>query len=85
RRFTSASEMVVDFSDGSVLRATDLNVSALQSAHIAEEARDLFSTSLSIGQLSYFDAKGLQIKNVAQGVDNTDAATVQQLNKIIAD
>ncbi|WP_236527970.1 phage tail fiber protein, partial [Escherichia coli] len=28
RRFTSASKMVVDFSDGSVLRATDLNVSA---------------------------------------------------------
>lgn len=40
RRITSASERVVDFNDGSVLRATDLNVSQLQSSHIAEEARD---------------------------------------------
>lgn len=39
-RRTTGSEPVVDFNDGSVLRASDLNVSQLQSIHIAEEGRD---------------------------------------------
>jgi hypothetical protein len=39
RRVTDAKR-VVDFQDGSILRATDLNVSQLQAIHIAEEGRE---------------------------------------------
>lgn len=40
RRFTSATERLVDFSDGSILRAYDLNSSQIQTLHVAEEGRD---------------------------------------------
>lgn len=39
RRVTD-SKRVVDFQDGSILRATDLNASQLQAIHIAEEGRE---------------------------------------------
>lgn len=40
RRVTSATDRVVDFSDGSILRAFDLNTAQLQSLHVAEEGRE---------------------------------------------
>lgn len=40
RRVTSATDRLIDFSDGSILRAYDLNISQLQSLHIAEEGRE---------------------------------------------
>lgn len=40
RRVTSATDRVVDFSDGSILRAYDLNTSQLQALHVAEEGRE---------------------------------------------
>ncbi|WWT40676.1 hypothetical protein [Klebsiella phage 175002] len=85
RRETSATDRVVNFADGSILSASDLNASQVQAVHIAEEARDLFDTSLSLSPTGFLDAKGRQIKNLAAGVDNNDAATVQQVNKIVAD
>lgn len=39
RRNTSATERVVDFSDGTILRASDLNASQIQAIHIVEEVR----------------------------------------------
>lgn len=39
-RRTSATDRIVDFKNGSVLRDRDLNISQIQSIHIAEEARD---------------------------------------------
>ncbi|CAK6597027.1 tail spike protein [Klebsiella phage vB_Kpn_K27PH129C1] len=75
RRFTSASERVVDFSDGSVLRAADLNVSQIQSAHIAEEARDGQYYSLNLNDLGQFDAKGTKIINLGVPTSPQDATT----------
>ncbi|MRT95255.1 phage tail fiber protein, partial [Xylella fastidiosa] len=41
RRVTSTTDRLVDFTDGSILRAYDLNVAQIQTIHVAEEARDL--------------------------------------------
>lgn len=80
RRFTSASERVVDFSDGSVLRANDLNVSALQSSHIAEEARDNSLLALTEDDNGNLDARNRKIVRLAPGEDSTDAVNKNQLD-----
>lgn len=80
RRFTSASERVVDFSDGSVLRALDLNVSQLQSAHIAEEARDSALMAMPQDDAGNLDARNRRIVRLAPGIDGTDAVNKTQLD-----
>lgn len=68
RRQTSASERIVDFQNGSVLRADDLNVSQIQSLHVAEEARDLVSDTIGT------DNDG----NLADAVNDGDAVNLRQ-------
>lgn len=84
RRFTSASERIVDFSDGSVLRAADLNVAQLQSAHIAEEARDAALLSIGTDDLGNLDAKQRRIVNLSNGVDPTDAVNLSQVSQMVS-
>ncbi|MGL5784541.1 MAG: phage tail fiber protein, partial [Alphaproteobacteria bacterium] len=48
RRETSATERLVDFHDGSILRAYDLNLSQIQTLHVAEEARDLTADTIGV-------------------------------------
>lgn len=74
RRVTSATDRLVNFSDGSILRAYDLNTSQIQSLHIAEEGRDISSQAL-INDLLGWDALNLRIRRLADPVDDQDAAT----------
>lgn len=85
RRFTSASERIVDFNDGSVLRATDLNVSQLQSAHIAEEARDAALLAMPQDDAGNLDARSRRIVNLAPGIDGTDAINKDQLDSTLGE
>lgn len=85
RRFTSASERVVDFSDGSVLRASDLNVSQIQSAHIAEEARDSALMAMPQDDAGNLDARNRRIVRLAPGVDGTDAINKDQLDTTLGE
>ena len=78
RRFTSATERLVDFVDGSILRAYDLNIAQVQSLHIAEEARDLTADTIAINNDGNLDARGKRIVNLADGVDPGDAVTMRQ-------
>lgn len=80
RRVTSATERVVDFVDGSVLRAADLNASQVQAMHIAEEGRDRALMSISVTDSGKLDAHGMQIINVAPGTDKTHAINKDQLD-----
>lgn len=75
RRYTSATERVVTFKDASILKATDLDTSQVQSFHIAEEGRDILEDSLSINREGNWDAKGKRIINVGTPEADSDAMT----------
>ena len=75
RRYTSATDRVVSFKDASVLKANDLDVSSVQTIHIAEEARDVINDALLKDKQGNWDAKGKRITNVGTPVADTDAMT----------
>ena len=72
RRFTSATDRLVDFTDGSILRAYDLNISQVQTLHVAEEARDLTADTIGVNSDGDLDARGRRIVNVADGKNDGD-------------
>lgn len=78
RRLTSASERLVDFADGSILRAYDLNISSVQSLHIAEEARDLTADTIGVNNDGNLDARARRVVNLADGVEDGDAVNLRQ-------
>lgn len=78
RRFTSATERLVDFADGSILRAYDLNTSQVQSLHIAEEARDLTADTIGVNNDGQLDARARRIVNLADAINPGDAVTLRQ-------
>lgn len=78
RRYTSATERLVDFSDGSILRAYDLNTSQVQSLHIAEEGRDIATDTIGVNNDGDLDARGRKIVNVADGTEDFDAVNLRQ-------
>lgn len=75
RRYTSATDRVVSFKDASVLKANDLDVSSVQTIHIAEEARDVINDALLKDKQGNWDAKGKRITNVGAPVADNDAMT----------
>ncbi|WGH28304.1 non-contractile tail fiber protein [Pseudomonas phage 10P302A] len=77
RRFTSATERLVDYADGSILRAYDLNTSQVQSLHIAEEARDLTADTIGVNNEGHLDARARRIVNVADAVNPGDAVNLR--------
>lgn len=78
RRVTSATERLVDFADGSILRAYDLNTAQVQSLHIAEEARDLTADTIGVNNTGDLDARGRKIVNVGDGSLDGDAVNMGQ-------
>lgn len=81
RRFTSATDRLVDFTDGSILRAYDLNISQVQTLHVAEEARDLTADTIGVNNDGNLDARGRRIVNLADGVDDGDAISLGQVKR----
>lgn len=75
RRYTSATDHVVSFKDASVLKANDLDVSSVQTIHIAEEARDVINDALLKDKQGNWDAKDKRITNVGAPVADNDAMT----------
>lgn len=78
RRNTSATDRLVDFSDGSILRASDLNVSQVQTMHIAEEARNMVADTIAVNNDGNLDARGRRLVNLADAVEPGDAVTLRQ-------
>lgn len=74
RRVTSATDRLVNFTDGSILRSQDLNISQIQAIHIAEEGRDIADSAILNNGYGW-NAEGLPIKNLGETVEPTDAAT----------
>lgn len=81
RRYTSATERIVSFEDASILKATDLDTSQLQSFHIAEEARDSVNDAMLKDSEANWDAQGNRIVNVGDPVDGKDAINLDWYNK----
>lgn len=81
RRYTSATERLVDFSDGSILRAYDLNVSQIQTLHVAEEARDLTADTIGVNNDGNLDARGRRIINLADPVNDLDAVNLKTIKE----
>lgn len=78
RRVTSATERLVDFADGSILRAYDLNTAQIQSLHIAEEARDLTADTIAVNNDGDLDARGKRLVNLADATLDSHAVTLRQ-------
>ena len=81
RRVTSATDRLVEFSDGSVLRSRDMNVSAVQTIHIAEEARNLASDTLASDDNGNLDARGRRLVNLSDATNLGDAVTYRQVQE----
>lgn len=77
RRYTSVTDRVVSFKDASVLKANDLDVSSVQTIHIAEEARDVINDALIVDKEGNWDAKGKRIANVGDAVNDGDAVNLK--------
>lgn len=77
RRYTSATDRIVSFKDASVLKAKDLDVSAIQTLHIAEEGRDAINDALIADKEGNWDARGKRIVNVGDPIDDNDAITLK--------
>lgn len=71
------SERLVDFVDGSILIAKDLNVSALQALHIAQEARDKASGSLLIDDTGAYTAGFRRLADLGDPTEPRDAVNRQ--------
>lgn len=81
RRFTSATDVIVDFSDGSILRANDLNTANLQAMQIAEEARSVASETIGVNDDGDLDARGRKIVNLGEGRENKEDAVTMKFIK----
>lgn len=77
RRYTSSTDRIVSFKDASVLKAKDLDVSTIQTIHIAEEGRDIINDALIVNKEGNWDAKGKRIINVGDPIDDNDAITLK--------
>lgn len=81
RRYTSATDRIVSFKDASVLKAKDLDVSTIQTIHIAEEGRDIINDALIVDKEGNWDAKFRKITNVNDPENDQDAMTLGYYKK----
>jgi hypothetical protein len=75
---------VVDFNDGSILTAQDLDNLAKGLLHRVQEGEDTGSGALgkNLPQTAW-DAKNLRITNVSAGIDNKDAVNMEQFTTAV--
>ena len=78
RRNTSATDRLVDFADGSILRAYELNTAQIQTMHIAEEARNLVADTIGVNNEGMLDARARRIVNLGDAINPGDAVTLRQ-------
>lgn len=83
RRYTSATERVASFRDGSVLYAKDLDTSQVQAFHIAEEGRDILNDALTVDRNGNWDAKKKRITRVGDPVETTDAVNKKYVDSVV--
>jgi hypothetical protein len=75
QRLSSQSTPLVVYQDGSTLTQEQLQTADDQKFYMAQEAIDRANSSVAINEFGVLDAGGLRITNVADPVDDQDAAT----------
>jgi cobalamin biosynthesis Mg chelatase CobN len=78
RRNTSATDRLVAYTDGSILRASELNTSQIQTMHIAEEARNMVADTIGVNNDGDLDARGRRIVGLADATLPDHAVTLRQ-------
>ncbi|MEZ2409838.1 phage tail fiber protein [Bosea sp. RCC_152_1] len=92
RRTTPRETPMVDFQDGSVLVETDLDLSALQTFYIVQEAIDIAGGTLELKADGSYGAAGRRISDIGDPTSPRDAVTKQyhdgtflpQMNALLA-
>jgi hypothetical protein len=84
RRTTPRTEAEVDYQDGSTLSEAALDTQTLQLLYITQEAFDSLDSAIALTSAGVFDAESRRIINVADGVDDQDAATKAQVDAVTA-
>lgn len=79
-RDTPKEEPPVDFTDGSILLERDLDTLVLYNLYISQEAIDQAQRSIQLDVFGDWDAKELNIVNLADGVEPGDAINKRQLD-----
>ena len=77
-RNTRETDRLVDFADGSILRAAELNTSQVQTLHVAEEARNMVADTISENSDGDLDARGRRLVNLADAMEPDHAVTLRQ-------
>lgn len=77
QRSTNLTDRAVDFVNGAVLSEEDLDTALIQVFNAAQEAVDKVSETIGKTPDGTFDAQDRRIKNVADPVNDTDAANKQ--------
>ncbi|WP_444957606.1 phage tail fiber domain-containing protein [Microbulbifer sp. ZKSA002] len=80
RRITPVQNRIVDFENATILTENDLDTSALQVFHVAQEAIDLTHDIVALTSDRSIDMEGRYIYNLAAGVDAGDAVNKEQLD-----
>lgn len=80
---SNASGRAVDFDNGSVLTAEDLDKSSLQLLYIAQETQEGIGETIEKGFDGQWDAENLKIRNVVDPVDFQDVATKNYVDGVI--
>ena len=74
---------LVDFSDGSLLLASEMDRLSTQLLHVEEENSDLIaSTGMFADDDNSWQGQGRRIKNLSDPVDTHDAVTLSHLDKV---
>lgn len=76
------TDSLVDFNDGSILLASELDKMSVQLLHVAEEQNDSIHLSGMFAEDDAWQARGFRIKNLGNPVEPTDAVTLDYLNSI---
>lgn len=81
-RVTPITELSRTFTDGSVLKASDMNTQNSQFLYSVQESKDNTDSSMPIDTDGKFDAGSRSIKNLATPDNENEAVTLQYVNNL---
>lgn len=84
QRAMDRNNRVIDFTSVSILKASDIDDAIKQVFYLMQEIIDDFDDALRKADDGIWDAQSIRIKNVATGVNGSDAVNLSQLNAAVS-